>query len=286
MPFRRLKLGSIELAVGVDDSFAERLRQARLWKMLRGSARRAPAATRETHQRDSIASRIAAINWYHTIDVGHGVVTPGMFDHRPYLKHYPIPDRLDGMRVLDVATFDGFFAFEFERRGAAEVLAIDVDTFGELDIPPAVRKGMTPEQLHRKVGAGFALASELRKSKVKRIACSVYDLTPEKIGKVDLVFCGSLLLHLRDPLRALERIRSVTGALGVFVETYNPGLPMRCAEYKSGTQRSVWWSWSLDCLHKIIANAGYSNTEMLDTFALMNIPEKRPIWHCAFRVTN
>jgi tRNA (mo5U34)-methyltransferase len=285
MPFRRLKMGSVEVALGVDDGFAERMRQSFLWKMRYGHASRSPAATSATHERDSIAARIAAINWYHTIDVGHGVVTPGMFDHRAYMKHYPIPERLDGMRVLDVATYDGFWAFEFERRGAAEVLAIDLDTFGDLDIPPAVRAAMTPEQLQRKVGAGFALASELRQSKVKRIVCSVYDLSPEKVGKVDFVFCGSLLLHLRDPLRALERIRSVTGAVGVFVETYNPGLPMRCAEYKGGSQRSVWWSWSLDCLHKIIEDAGYSRTEMLDTFALMNIPEKRPIWHAAFRVT-
>jgi len=286
MPFRRLKVGRVEVALGVDEGLAERMRQSFLWKMRYGHDRRSPATTCETDERDTVATRIGAVNWYHTIDLGHGIVTPGMFDHRQYLKHYPIPERLDGMRVLDVATYDGFWAFEFERRGAAEVLAIDVDTFGDLDIPPAVRVATPPEQLRRKVGAGFALASELRQSKVKRMVCSVYDLRPEHIGKVDFVFCGSLLLHLRDPLRALERIRSVTGSTGVFVETYNPGLPMRCAEYKGGSQRSVWWSWSLDCLHRIIADAGYSKTEMLDTFALMNIPEKRPIWHAAFRVTS
>src|SRR5262249_16232264 len=141
-------------------------------------------------------------------------------------------------------------------------------------------------QLARKVGAGFGLASELRASKVKRVVCSVYDLCPERIGSFDFVFCGSLLLHLRDPLRALERIRSVTRSTGVFVETYNPGLPMRWGEYKGGSQRSVWWSWSLDCLRRIIEDAGYARTELLDTFPLMNIPEKRPIWHAAFRVTS
>jgi hypothetical protein len=73
--------------------------------------------------------------------------------------------------------------------------------------------------------------------------------------------------------------------MGVFVETFNPGLPMRCAEYKGGTERSVWWSFSLDCLHQMIAEAGYARTELLGTFALPNIPEKRPIWHASFRVT-
>ena len=39
--------------------------------------------------------------------------------------------------------------------------------------------------------------------------CSVYDLTPERIGgPVDFAFVGALLLHLRDPVAALERVRS------------------------------------------------------------------------------
>ena len=40
-------------------------------------------------------------------------------------------------------------------------------------------------------------------------ALSVYDLGPEALGEFDVVVCGSLLLHLRDPLRALAAIRSV-----------------------------------------------------------------------------
>jgi len=284
MPFRRLKLGRIEIAVGVDEAFAARVRNTALWKM-RYASRRGEPASSPTHEKDSVLGRVAAIDWYHTIDLGHGIVTPGMFDHRGYLAQVPIPVDLTGKRVLDVATFDGFWAFEMERRGAAEVVAIDLDRFGDLDIPPAVRAKMSLQDLARKVGAGFALASEIRRSAVRRTVCSVYDLSPEKLGKFDLVNCGSLLLHLRDPLRALQAIRSVTGGMGVFVETFNPGLPMRCAEYKGGTERSVWWSFSLDCLHQMIAEAGYARTELLGTFALPNIPEKRPIWHASFRVT-
>jgi len=285
MPFRRLKLGGVEVAFGVEDGLAERLRDTALWKLRYQGSRRMPSSAAKSGGQQAVLERIAPINWYHTIEVGSGVVTPGMFDHRAYLQHYPIPERLDGMRVLDVATYDGFWAFEFERRGAAEVVAIDIETFGDLDLPPAKRAAMGPDELARKVGAGFALASELRQSQVRRVICSVYDLSPEQLGKFDLVMCGSLLLHLRDPLRALQGIRSVTGGTGIFVETYNPGLPLRCAEYKGGWQRSVWWSFSLDCLHNIIRDGGYSQTEMLDTFALMNIPESRPIWHASFRVT-
>ncbi len=42
------------------------------------------------------------------------------------------------MRALDVATFDGFWAFEMERRGASEIVAIDLDCADKLDLPPRV----------------------------------------------------------------------------------------------------------------------------------------------------
>ena len=79
-----------------------------------------------------LAERIHGQRWYHTIDLGNGQVTPGWFDMRPYVKHYGLPERMDGMRVLDCGTWDGFWAFELERRGAAEVVAIDLDSEEEL----------------------------------------------------------------------------------------------------------------------------------------------------------
>src|SRR3954469_23606194 len=64
--------------------------------------------------------------WYHTLELAPGVVTPGWFDTRKVVKQLPFPASLAGKRCLDVATFDGFWAFEMERRGAAETVAVDV----------------------------------------------------------------------------------------------------------------------------------------------------------------
>src|SRR4051795_7659096 len=64
--------------------------------------------------------------WYHTLELEPGVVTPGWFDTRRALASVPFPASLAGKRCLDVATFDGFWAFEMERRGASETLAIDL----------------------------------------------------------------------------------------------------------------------------------------------------------------
>src|SRR5687767_12426753 len=81
------------------------------------------AVARTPAQIDEGRKRVAAIEaWYHRIDLGDGIETPGHFRMADYVPHYRFPDRMDGMRVLDVGASTGFFAYEFERRGAAEVI--------------------------------------------------------------------------------------------------------------------------------------------------------------------
>lgn len=63
------------------------------------------------------------------------MTTPGYYDRRPFLSQYHLPKRMDNLRVLDMATYDGFWAFEFEKRGASEVVALDIDSFYDADIP-------------------------------------------------------------------------------------------------------------------------------------------------------
>jgi tRNA (mo5U34)-methyltransferase len=150
--------------------------------------------------------------WYHTMDVAPGVTTPGWFDLRPIVDRLPWPDVL-GKRCLDVGPYDGFLSFELERRGAAEVLAVDIGAHEDWDWPVRLRghSGALAELAGPEVGAGFALAKRLLGSQVQRRVLSVYDLSPAEVGTFDVVACGALMLHLRDPLRALEAIRSVCG---------------------------------------------------------------------------
>jgi hypothetical protein len=56
--------------------------------------------------------------WYHSIELAPGLVTPGHIDLRPVARRV-LPERMEG-RALDVGTFDGFWAFELERRGAPD----------------------------------------------------------------------------------------------------------------------------------------------------------------------
>src|SRR5882762_9398409 len=70
--------------------------------------------------------------WYHTIDLGDGLITPGTYDYRFNLDQFHFPEDMTGMQVLDVGSGSGFFAFEFERRGAA-VTSVDLPSIASLD---------------------------------------------------------------------------------------------------------------------------------------------------------
>jgi len=140
------------------------------------------------------ASRIAGRTWWHTIDLAPAVATSGSWDLRPMAKYMPWPDSLKGARCLDVGTMDGFWAFEMERRGAAEVIGIDV----------SMQPGRQPEP-----GDNFRLAAELLGSRATWQEVNVYDLSPTKLGQFDLVFVGYVLNLLQDPVGALEAIRNV-----------------------------------------------------------------------------
>jgi tRNA (mo5U34)-methyltransferase len=211
----------------------------------------------------SLAERVAAHEqWYHTMELAPGVVTPGWFDTRGARSSVPLRARLDGMRCLDVGTFDGFWAFEMERRGAAEVVAIDVLDVRRADWP-VTAVAETIERLERRhaQGSGFEIAADALGSRVKRLDLSVYELDPMRVGTFDVVYLGSLLIHLRDPVSALERVRAVCRGELVCVDAYDVGLtllhPRRPVAALDGIGRPWWWEANLAGLQRMIESAGF-----------------------------
>jgi SAM-dependent methyltransferase len=171
-------------------------------------AHSSPAAAPDAVERARRAVAASPI-WYHTLELAPGVVTPGRVDLRA-LAIKVLPDDLRGRRALDIGSFDGFWAFEMERRGA-EVVAIDIEEIGDGQLPGNNRERLESNaaSFDLDLARGFQLAAELLGSRVRRVICDVRELTPERIGgPVDIAFMGALLLHLRDPVGALERIHA------------------------------------------------------------------------------
>lgn len=220
-----------------------------------------------------LADQAARIDWYHTIELGHGVVTPGFVDHRDQLPLYRLPESLAGKRCLDVATFDGFWAFEMEKRGAAEVVAIDVARTSEIDLPFRVRQEILRNGTDSVTGDGFRLAHKTLGSSVKRKTISVYDLSPELLGEFDFIFMSDILLHLRDPQLALQSVRSVCRGELYLADIYHLGLEafgdICVAEYPLWVPgEHVWWLPNLKTLKRMAWVAGFDTIEELGRLSL------------------
>ncbi|MGC1799778.1 MAG: hypothetical protein WA701_05265, partial [Solirubrobacterales bacterium] len=70
--------------------------------------------------------------WFHTfsLDGSNELYTHGVArDHRYRIP--ALPEDFGGMSVLDVGTFDGFYAFLAEARGARRVVAVDNEQYRE-----------------------------------------------------------------------------------------------------------------------------------------------------------
>src|SRR5258708_5723177 len=106
-----------------------------------------------------LARDVAEVEWYHTLELAPSIITPGWFDLRGLPRRLPIPASLRGQRALDIGTFDGFWAFEMERRGA-EVVAIDILDPKAWDWPANSTDELIEILERRKRGgAGFLLAA-------------------------------------------------------------------------------------------------------------------------------
>ncbi|HEY1593727.1 MAG TPA: methyltransferase domain-containing protein [Solirubrobacteraceae bacterium] len=222
-----------------------------------------------TNVDDEIAQAVARYGWYHTIDLGDGVVTPGMFDHRPVVDRYMLPESLEGMRCLDVGTMDGFWAFEMERRGAAEVVATDVGAVDELDWPRQWRERIQPA-LDETKAERFALVSGARGSSANRIERSVYELDPAEIGLFDLVFCGDLLVHLKDPITAVQRILGVCRGSAIVCNPAKrfPFARRRALAEFDGIDQFRWWLLSEASIERMLLAAGFDRIEVGRRFEL------------------
>jgi tRNA (mo5U34)-methyltransferase len=153
-----------------------------------------------------LQQEVDQIAWFHQIDLGGGVVTPGSDATAEKLATIGLPEDLTGRSVLDIGAWDGAFSFEAERRGAKRVLATD----------SYIWQG-------RNWGskAGFEFARSALGSRVEDRLLDVMDLDPADVGTFDVVLFLGVLYHLRDPWAGLARVASVTAPGGlVVVETH------------------------------------------------------------------
>lgn len=239
---------------------------------------------------DALRARLSAAEgkWWHSIDLGRFGTTRG-FKSPPTLESewaaMRVPS-LAGKSVLDIGAWDGYFSFRAERGGAGKVTALDhfawsVDPFEKLAYEDRCRReGITPrpwdtvdalwkpDELPGK--QQFDLAHEILESRVEAVVADFAGGPAADLPEADIVLFLGVLYHLKDPVGAFERLRSVTRELAI-VETEAltlPGYPnLSLAEFSAADEMegdpTNWWAPSQAALVGMATAAGFKRVEVL-----------------------
>jgi hypothetical protein len=149
--------------------------------------------------------------FYHAIDIPNYGVTKGQWDLRDTYREYLGNVDFRGKSVLELGTASGFLCFQMEKMGA-DVVAYDLSPNDSWDlllspdddeerIRTIMKRGI------ERYNNAFWFCHNLFNSNARLAHGTLYDI-PNEIGKVDVVTLCSVLLHLRDPILALQRAAS------------------------------------------------------------------------------
>jgi tRNA (mo5U34)-methyltransferase len=226
---------------------------------------------------NDLRARADSVVWYHTLDLGGGVITDGFC--KSYLSEDLLPD-FDGKTVLDIGAWDGYYSFLAERLGASRVVALDDYAWG-VDFAKrnpywvdCHEKGVLPDHnldttefwnpdLPGK--RGFDLAREAYGSRVEPVVANFATVDRARLGTFDVVLFLGVLYHLKEPLSALEAVRHLTRGVAV-IETEALLVPGRegwpALEFTAGCYRgydySNWFTPTIDAVHELCRAAGFS----------------------------
>ena len=229
--------------------------------------------------------------WWHSIDLGDGVVTPGRKTdgHDAFLERelraLRLPD-LRGRTVLDIGAWDGFYSFTAERLGASRVVALDhyvwsIDwarAIAESDQPhgagvrfddlDAIAAVSDPDSLPGK--QGFDLAHEALDSRVEAVVDDFMTTDLDRLGTFDVVLYLGVLYHMENPLAALRRLRTVTREVAVIETQATEFASIRdgaVCEFFPGAELADdptnWWSPNLEAVHGLCRAAGFERVETI-----------------------
>jgi tRNA (mo5U34)-methyltransferase len=193
-------------------------------------------------------STLDSIRWWHRIDLGNGVITPGECSHTEAdaTPRFGIPEDLTGKTVLDIGAWDGLFSFVAEKRGAAGVLAVDV---------PESEGG------HWGGRDGFIYACTALQSK---IAYREWNIERYLSWSFDIVFCFGVLYHVKDIIRSCENLAKATKEYALIETAYAQGT--ECSlEYRPGHvgDDTNYLYPTIPCLEAMLIRSGFKKVHLV-----------------------
>lgn len=153
-------------------------------------------------------------------------------------ERFRMPVELQGKSFLDVGCWEGVHCAEAVRRGAADVVGIDLCT-------------------------GPELAENVDRYGFEFLQMDVFGESFGGLGSFDVVLCSGLLPTAQSPALLISRLRSVARELLVLetpITTRGGGLPMML--FQGGDEgtanRANWWAPNRLCLERMLAAAGFA----------------------------
>jgi len=121
-------------------------------------------------------------------------------------------------------------------------------------------------------------------SKVEKKFVNIYDLSPEVFGgrKFDIVFCGSVSSHLRDPILALEKLNSVTKGKCIISAPYfeiESDMPLMSLVGTVDSDRRSWWVVNQKCIVEMLKCANFDKIEIVSKLDMPWMRENTVIPH-------
>ena len=222
--------------------------------------------------RDELQTTADALRWYHTIDLGQGVVTKGIDNSSERLARVQLPENLSGRSVLDIGAWDGFFSFEAERRHASRVVASDHYAWHGTGWGTGRGK------------SGFELARTALKSRVEDVDLDVMDLSPQRIGAFDVVLFLGVLYHLPNPLLALERVASVATDLLILETVVDMvGISRPAAAFYPDRELhgdpTNWWGPNHAAVQGMLSSVGFKRVEVITPARSAAYRAARAVFH-------
>lgn len=204
---------------------------------------------------------------YHTMkDHEGGLIWAGQFDLYPLWGHFGIPDDLSGQTVFDIGTGSGFFAFECERHGASRVVATELQDIAEWDSRQGVAYDGTNIPAANRHDYNV-LHSRLNSS-VELVFANISELQPNQVGQFDWVIFGSLMTHIKDPMRAFMNLRALTRGRAVVISSYLPGETNPCLHWIQTHRPFDWWVPAKCLVPMMLKAAGFSEVVEMGDFTL------------------
>jgi len=205
---------------------------------------------------EDLPSEIAKYFWWHSIDLGGGIITPGVKTpafHQLELAKVFDRVKFSGQSVLDIGAWNGFFSFEAKRRGATRVLATDKYTWSH-----AYFRGRET----------FELARRAIDLDVEAVEIDLADIGPETIGEFDIVLLLGVFYHRYDAIDVLARAARVAKQLLIvethldFHETDRPVMAFYPPGRKPNNDETNWWAPNVPCMEALIMGHNFAEVEI------------------------